>query len=209
MPTIMTFDLYVWESPRELDAERAEALLTSWHEAGADPSQSPFKPSTNMGWFYRELIDDEPALDILTDAVRSASRTPVWMSATDEAPARLVAMRLTPSVSPAVIESIIGLAAKYDLVLYDRRNQRLHLPLEEMSAYADATFWPAGAIQAAVAGGAGAVIAVGAWLLGIPILSGVVALIGAFMFAMAVFTFVHEGRRVMARRSRGEPPPSG
>ena len=40
------------------------------------------------------------------------------------------------------------------------RSRRLHRPLDEMSAYPSATFWPADAIQAGVAGGAGAVIAV-------------------------------------------------
>jgi len=46
-----------------------------------------------------------------------------------------------------------------------------------------------------VAGIAGAVIAVGAWLLGIPIVSGVVAVIGGFMFVMAVYTFIHAKHR--------------
>ena len=64
---------------------------------------------------------------------------------------------------------------------------------------------PPGAIQAAVAGGVGLVIAVVAWFLGIPVLSGVVIVIGGFMVVMAVFTFIHEGRKAMkARRTRGE-----
>jgi hypothetical protein len=199
----VTFDLYVWKAPRDLDAERAEALLQSWHEAGGDPSQSPFEPSTDIGWFHREL-DATPGLDISTDAVRSDSKTPIWMSGTDEAPARLVALRLTPAVPGEVVEDIFSLAVKYDLVLFDARNRQLHLPLDEMSAYADATFWPAGAIQAAVAGIAGAVIAVGAWLLGIPIVSGVVAVIGGFMFVMAVYTFIHAGRTAMRTRQPRE-----
>jgi hypothetical protein len=196
----MTFDHYVWKSPRDLDAERAEALLTSWHEAGGDPSRSPFQSSTDIGWFHRELVDATPGLDISTDAVRSVSKTPIWMSGTDEAPARLVALRLTPAVPRDVIEDIFSLAVKYDLVLFDQRTGQLRLPLDEMGAYADATFWPGGAIQAAVAGIAGAVIAVGVWLIGIPIVSGVVAVIGGFMFVMAVYTFIHAGRTAMRTR---------
>jgi hypothetical protein len=73
-----------------------------------------------------------------------------------------------------------------------------------MGAYADATFWPGGAIQAAVAGIAGAGIAVAAWLLGIPIVSGVVAVIGGFMFVMAVYTFIHAGRNAMRTRQPRE-----
>ena len=200
----MTFDLYVWKAPRDLDVQRAEAMLQGWHAAGGDPGQSPFEPSTDIGWFHRELVDGNPGLDISTDAVRSDSRTPIWMSGTDEAPARLVALRLTRPTPDEVVEDILSLAAKYDLVVFDAEERQLHLPLDEMGAYADATFWPGGAIQAAVAGIAGAVIAVGAWLLGIPIVSGVVAVIGAFMFVMSVYTFIHAGRVAMRSRQPRE-----
>ncbi len=85
-----------------------------------------------------------------------------------------------------------------------RRNGVLHLPLQELAAYASAKFWPAGAIQAAVAGGIGAVIAVVAWILGIPLLSGILMIVGGLLFVMAVYTFVHEGRKTMAARRRTE-----
>ena len=46
-----------------------------------------------------------------------------------------------------------------------------------------------------------------AWFLGIPVLSGIAIVIGGFLFVMAVYTFVHEGRKAMkARRTGGEPP---
>jgi hypothetical protein len=95
---------------------------------------------------------------------------------------------------------ILGLATKYDLVVFDRRSGRVHLPLEATAAHATATFWPAGAIQAEVAGGIGGVIAVVAWFLGIPLLSGLLVLAGGFMFAMAVYTFTHEGRKAARAR---------
>ena len=109
-----------------------------------------------------------------------------------------------------MLDSVYGLAAKYDLVVYDTRNHGVHLPLEELAEYASATFWPGGAIQAAVAGGIGLVIAVVAWFLGIPVLSGIAIVIGGFLFVMAVYTFIHEGRKAMkARRTGGEPPTGG
>jgi hypothetical protein len=64
-----------------------------------------------------------------------------------------------------------------------------------MAAHASATFWPAGAIQAAVAGGVGGVIAVVAWFLDIPLLSGILVVVGGFLVVMAVYTFIHEGRK--------------
>ena len=206
----MTFDLYVWSSPRDLDDAGAEALLDGWQEAGGDPAESPFEPSTDIGWFYRELMQTAPGLETSSDAVPSGSKMPIWMSGTDEPPARVVGIKLSPATPRDALETILGLAAKYDLVLFDARSRRLHLPLDEMAAHASATFWPAGAIQAAVAGGIGGLIAVVAWFVGIPLLSGLLVLIGGFMFAMAVYTFIREGRNEMkARRSGGESPPSG
>ena len=160
-PHDVTYDLFVWSRPRELDDDQAVALIRSWQDAGGDPSQSPFEPSTDVGWFYRELRKDEPGLELSSDAVPNPSTTPVWLSGTDEPPARVVRMRLPLDTPADVVNSIFGLAAKYDLVMFDSRSRRLHLPLEEMAAVtASATFWPGGAIQAAVAGGVGLVIAV-------------------------------------------------
>ena len=169
---------------------------------GADPAQSPFELTTDVGWFYRELSVELPGIDALTDAVPSGRTTPVWMSSTDEAPARLVAVRLTPERAGDELASIGGLATKYDLVLYDARNRRLHLPLDELAADASATFWPRGAIRAAVVGGIGLVVAVAAWQLGVPLLSGLAAIVGGFLFLMAIVTFAVEGRRSLSRRGR-------
>ena len=206
----MDFDLYVWKAPEDLDADGAEALLESWHAAGGDPGQSPFEPSSDVGWFYRELMHDEPGLVASSDAVPNVSRGPVWLSGESEPPARVVAIDLATATAQDALGLILGLAAKYDLVLYDTRSRRLHRPLEELAAHASATFWPAGAIQAALAGGFGGVIAVVAWSLGIPLLSGVVAVIGGFLFVMAVYSFLHEGRKALAaRRQGGDSSPPG
>ena len=63
-----------------------------------------------------------------------------------------------------------------------------------MAAHASATFWLAGAIQAAVAGSIGGLVAIVAWFVGIPVISGVLVVIGGFMVVMAAYTFIHEGR---------------
>jgi hypothetical protein len=201
-------DLYVWKAPRTFDSDEAAAQLERWRDAGSDPARSPFELSTDVGWFYRELMGEMPGLDAWSDAAPKPSRTPVWLSTTDEPPARMVAIRLSGDTPPGVVDSIYGLATKYDLVLFDARRRRLHVPLEEMAAHASATFWPAGAVQAGVAGAVGGLVAIGAWLLGIPLVSGVVALGGGFMFVMAVYSFVHEGRKAVGKRrwSEGASP---
>ena len=191
----MAFDLYAWKSPRDLDADRAEALLEGWRATGSDPSTSPFEPSADVGWFHRELMKDVPGLVVTSDAVPNPSTAPIWLAATSEPPARLVVISLSPTAPRDTLEAIFGLAAKYDLVLFDARSRRVHLPLAEMGAHASATFWPGGAIQASVAGGVGGVIAIVAWFLGIPLLSGILVVVGGFLVVMAVYTFIHEGRK--------------
>jgi hypothetical protein len=188
-------DLYAWKSPRDLDDDRAEALLERWNATGGNPATSPFEPSSDVGWFYRELMNDAPGLETSSDAAPSTGTAPIWLSGTDELPARVVAMRLSPAMPRDALDTIFGLAAKYDLVLFDVRSRRVHLPLDEAAARASATFWPAGAIQAGLAGGIGGLIAVVAWFLGIPVLSGFLAVIAGFMFVMAVYSFIHAARQ--------------
>jgi hypothetical protein len=77
----MSFDRYVWKAPRILDPDEAEALLRRWSEAGGDPSTSPFEPSSDVGWFYRELTKDMPGLETRSDAVRLDSSLPICCSA--------------------------------------------------------------------------------------------------------------------------------
>jgi hypothetical protein len=200
----VSFDLYVWSNPRELAVDQAKRLIDGWLEAGGDPVASPFEATSDIGWFYRELKEDVPAIDAVTDAVPTG-KVPVWMSSTQEPAARIVAIRLSRPPVGEEVESIFGLATKYDLVVYDPHAPRLHLPLAEMAAFASATFWPRGAIQAAVAGAAGAVIAAVAWVIGIPIASGIAIIVGLFLAVMAVLTFIAEGRKAIA--ARGSQPP--
>lgn len=202
----MTFDLFVWGKPRDIDADLAEELVAGWLEAGGDPAASPFPASTDVGWYHRELTGEWPELEVLSDAVPNPSARPVWLSTTDEPPARVVAIRLPPNPPGDLIDTIYGLAAKYDLPVFDRVHHVVDRPLEQMAAHASATFWPRGAIQAGVAGGAGLVIAIVAWVLSVPILSGLAIVVGGFLFVMAVFTFIHEGRE---RLRGGRADPSG
>ncbi len=205
----MTEDLYIWESPRDMDAAAAADLVAEWQAAGGIPRESPFRESTNVGWFVRELKQDHPDLVIETDAVPTVTSTPVWMSGSNEPPARVVVLRDYPSVATEVHEDVLSLAAKYDLALLypdGPKGPVLQFPLQALEAYASATFWPAGARQAATAGLGGAILATVAWFLGIPIVSGILIVVGGFLAVMAVLTFVWEGRRTIARRrARGEP----
>jgi hypothetical protein len=199
----MSYDLYVWSDRPDLEPEAAMARVDAWVEAGADPAAGPFEPSTDVAWFFRELTKELPDLDAQSDAVRDTSRTPIWLSTDDPLPAHVVAIHLTRDSAREELDAILGLAAKYDLVLFDSHGPRIHRPLEMMAEQASATFWPRGAIQAFVAGAVGLAIAVLGFYLGIPVLSWIAILVGGFLVVMAVFTFIHEGRRTLVRRSAG------
>jgi hypothetical protein len=203
----MAFDLLVWSSPRELDADAAGALVQRWLDEGGDPAASPFEPAADIGWFVRELRNDLPDIDVVSDAVPTVSSRPVWLATDPEPPARVAAIRLARDGRVQdELESIFGLATKYDLMVYEPARHRVMRPMQVMADHASATFWPRGAIQAAVGGAVGLLVAVVGWLLPIPIVGWILILVGGFLFAMAVFTFVHEGRASMAR---GRDPKDG
>src|SRR4051812_20213630 len=103
----MTLDLYVWKSPRDLDAATADALLEEWHAAGGDPASAPFEPSTDVGWFYRELTKDEPDLDATSAALRNTRRAPLWMTAPPDPPAaRVVRIPVSAAMTHDLLNSI-------------------------------------------------------------------------------------------------------
>ena len=193
----MKFDVYVWAAPRGLDAAAAADLVQDWEAAGGEPSQSPFEPSTDIGWFRRELGSSLPWLEVTSDAVPKPSRLPIVLSPDDEPPARVIAIHL-PRDADALRDAlgeIYSLAVKYDTVVYEPARGAIHEPNREMAEHASATFWPRGAIRTVVAIVIGLGVAVAAWQLGIPLLSGGVALFALFMVAIFVVTLVSEGRK--------------
>jgi hypothetical protein len=69
-----------------------------------------------------------------------------------------------------------------------------------MSAFASATFWPHGAIRAIVASAIGALLAIGAWALSIPVVSGLVVVVGLFLVVLAAAVLGGETRAWLQRR---------
>lgn len=199
----MSFDLFVWKEPRGLDEEQAAELVRVWHDQGGDPATGPFEPSDDVTWFFRELIRDEPDLDVTTDATPIHGRLPVWLAgATTDEPTpktHVAVIHLSAPPTRETVESIFGLATKYDLVVFDPQRPRVYEPMSEMAEQASATFWPRGAIRTVVAGLIGAAIAVGAWVIGIPILNILGVLVGGFLVVLCVVTLLAESRKLLAR----------
>ena len=203
------FDIYVWAAPRDLDADAAGELVEAWEAAGGDPAQSPFEPSTDIGWFRRELGNDLPGIEVSSDAVPTPSRLPIVLAADDEPPARVIAIRLPRDDATAAHDAlgeIYSLAVKYDTVVYEPARGVIHEPQRTMAEHASATFWPRGAIRTTVAIVIGLAVAVVAWLVGILLLSGLIALFALFMVGIFVVTLVSEARKAVARRGGSAKP---
>ena len=185
--------LYVWKEPRPADAGEAASLVEQWLAGDAsDIHRGPFEASDDVSWFHREITGDAP---------------PIWnpdKPARDhDLPDRVVVVPLEAEALDALpdqLEDVYGLAAKYDLVVYDPQGKSVHVPLAELLAHESATFWPSGAIRAGRAGLLGAVVAAGAYVLGIPIVSGVVIVVGLFLVVLSVWTFIHQARELRKRR---------
>lgn len=168
-------ELYVWKEPRPADAAGAAALVDQWLAGdSSDLHRGPFAPSDDVSWFHREITGDAP---------------PIWnpdKPARDrDLPDRVAVVRLDLESLPELLEDVYGLAAKYDLIVFDPQRQAVHAPLADLLAHQSATFWPAGAIRAARAGLIGIAVAVGAYVLGIPIASGIAIAVGLFLVALS------------------------
>jgi hypothetical protein len=197
----MRHDLYAWAGPRDLTVEDAASRIEQWEARGGDPSDAPFEPSSDVAGFYRELEHDlrrMADLEIVADAEPHTGRGPVWLQTDPPPPAHVAAITLprrSPEDARDALADVYGTATKFDLIVLDALNGAIHQPMAEMEAYANATFWPGGAIRAAIAGGGGLVAAIGAYVIGLPIVSGVVMVIGLFLFLLTVATFVSQARR--------------
>ena len=205
----MQFDLYVWASPRDLDPEEARELIEAWEAEGGDPRKSPFEPSGDIGWFHRELTKDLPWLPVTSDAIPNPSTLPIVLSPDQEPPARVIAIRLPRNDANALedaLEDIYSLAVKYDSVVFDSNRGVITLPQEQMAELARAEFWPWGAVRTVIAIVLGLGVAVGAWMLGIPLLSGGIALFALFMVAIFIASFYVAIRDTLKRRAEEANP---
>lgn len=197
----MRYDVYAWAAPRDISPEEAAERIDRWEARGGAPSDAPFEPSSDVAGFYRELEHDLRGMsgfEVVADAEPHTGRGPVWLQTEPAPPAHVAAIRLPRSSEEDLRDALADIYAtgtKFDLIVLDALHGVIHQPMAEMAAYASATFWPRGAIQAVVAGGGGLLAAIAAYLIGIPIVSGVVIIVGLFMFVLSVWTFVAEARK--------------
>jgi hypothetical protein len=154
----MTIDLFVWKAPMAHDPVLAGILLQD-HLDGA----SRFEPSPDLERFTDELTGRFP--DVVLERTEG-----------------LVVVHLSEEAPDALLEAVPTLAWQHDLVLFDPRADMVqaqrHIP--------PAPFPRRGLVRAIVAAFVGLAIAVVAYLASIPLLSGVLIVIGGFIVVLAL-----------------------
>jgi hypothetical protein len=184
--------LYAWKSPRVTDEDEAQRLL-------ALEDESVFAASADVTRFYEELMDRLPPPESFTDEALAAGATP-WADGV-EASDRLVSLSLRWSADADDLDTIVELARKYDLVLYDPQGPSFHSPaMTETGDSPGLGELVRGALLAAV----GVLIVVIGWKLSVPVLRWVLVFVGGFVTLVAVFSTAaaaHEAWRVRATRA--------
>ena len=177
----------VWKVPVVATGEEADELVRRSYREG----DVIFERSPDVLRFYDELTERYPPLESFPESELAAGTAITYWSDSPERSDRFVAMSLQWRVPDDVVEFIGDLATKHGLVLFDPAGPDVHRPgvPDERTP-----FGVAGAVQATVVGLAGLLLAIVAWFLSIPIVSGILIVIGLFLALMAVYTLVHEFR---------------
>jgi hypothetical protein len=90
--------------------------------------ESAFEPSDDLLRFYDELVERYPVLG--WDGIEEADGALYTWGVTAERSDRLVGLNFTWSVPGEVIDDVVALARKLDLVLYDPQGLDFHSPAE-------------------------------------------------------------------------------
>jgi hypothetical protein len=173
----MSMDLYVWKAPRVTETDDAQRLITSEDE-------SVFEQSADLERFYAELLGVFPPPETFTE--EELEDNPVPWADSPEGSDRLVGLSIRWSAKDEDLDTIVELARRYDLVLYDPQGPSFHSPPDENE---DAASGPTigeyvrGVLLAAF----GVLLALLAWKASIPVLSWIVIFVGGFVTLVAVF----------------------
>jgi hypothetical protein len=156
----MTIELYAWKAPLAHEPVLA-GIFVAEHLEGA----SRLEPSPDVVRFGDTLAARFPATAI-------------------DRSDRLIVMQVSEDAPDELLAAIPTLAWEHDLVLYDPRASRVqaqrHIP--------PAPFPTRGLIRAMIAGLVGAAIMAAAYVASIPLLSGVLIVVGAFVVVMSLIS---------------------
>jgi hypothetical protein len=115
----VSFDLVAWVRPIPPTAAAAEELLRRHYETG----ETVFEADPSLGSFRADLLSRYPALEDLGEDAKS-----IW-AMTPAASDRLVELNLSWQAEDQALLTIVELARKHRVVLYDPQGPDVHSPL--------------------------------------------------------------------------------
>ena len=160
----MSFDLYAWKAPLVSEEDEAQKLLERFYE---DDEVDVFERSEAVLRFHDELVTRYP--DIET-----------------EPSDRVVDLSFSWSVPDDVLDDVVSLAQKLELVLYDPQGPCFHSPVELLVEPIRRD--PAVLRQALVGTLIGvAVLGVGI-VLPVPVVDWILIVVGGFIVVMGIYS---------------------
>jgi hypothetical protein len=133
----MSFDLGIWHSTRALDATAASDVYAALAEGAEPPPDAGVVDSRAVAAFLSALNTEYPDIDALDDEAIDDSP---WSSGF-EASDRHVLLSLRWGAPDAVVDTVVRLAAKHGLVLFDPQGGEVHLPPSLSPARKPWQFW--------------------------------------------------------------------
>jgi hypothetical protein len=176
----VSMTLHLWKAPRVTDPDEAQRLIEL-------DDESVFEPSEDLRRFYAELLEIFPPPEALTEEQLEDGSSP-WAD-TLEGTDRLVFLSVRWSANDEHLDTIVELARRYDLVLYDPQGPSFHSPPDEHEGepyVPTAGDYVRGFLMAAF----GLALAFVAWKASITVLSWIVIFVGCFIALIAIVGFV-------------------
>ena len=188
-------DLYVWKRPFTTDEDEAQRLITRKDE-------SVFEPSAELEQFYAELLEIFPPPEVFT--VEEQEGNPVPWADSPHGSDRLVWLSIRWSADGDDLDTIVELARKHDLVLYDPQGPCFHSPADENEGVENpptAGSYVRGVLLAVF----GVLLAFVAWKASIPVLSWIVIFAGGFVAFVAASTTIAVAVQHWRERASASP----
>jgi hypothetical protein len=182
--------LIVWKAPIVEDEKAAARLLKDYYARGDDAA---FEPSGDVATFYDEIVATFP-IDSW-----EADEPPIWAGAPHRSD-RVVMLDYSWSAPDAFLDEIQRLARVHELVLYDPQGPDVHLPNEPpVEPYVPTA---RDTLRVARLGLIAVAVAIGAWLISVPILSWVVIGVAGVVLLASVLGLYGDVHAVLRQRRR-------
>jgi hypothetical protein len=193
----MSMSLILWKTPVIDDPDQAKLLVDRLLEQG---DEDVLEASEDVVRFYDELTARYPPLETFSDEELEAGASP-WADSPERSD-RHVFLAIRWSASDDVLHAIDELARTYELVLYDPQGPNVGVP----SVARDEVVRPTRGEVARtfVLAFFGVVLAAGAWILSIPILTWMLVIVGGFVTFVAIFVLVEFTRQEWRLRSEAK-----